>query len=235
MGRQRGSGLASTRGFTLVETLISLVLISLVMLSAALAYQYFTENWQRNQGKFGEVRENYRTWQLVHRVSQAIYPKVVLSETNAPGFYFLGREDGFTGVATMSVQDPNSSAVFRIFREPNNENGFRLVYEEAPMGEVPLERASQILPFNFRRVLLENAESIEFRYQGWENRQVRSDNIAVDFLEGAASKPQWYPSYDGMERGVHPLAIEINAAGVRWFLTLPDISTQQLSRYYRDV
>ncbi|PTB83254.1 hypothetical protein C9986_00375 [Pseudidiomarina aestuarii] len=222
-------------GFTLIETLISLVLISLVMLSAALAYDYFTQNWQRNQGKFSEIRDDFRTWQLVHRVTQAVYPKVVLSDDDAPGFYFLGREDGFTGVASLSVQDPATSAVFRIFREPNDENGFRLVYEEAPLGEQALERASQTLPFNFRRVLLENASSIEFRYQGWADLTTRSLAISAEGFEDTVATPQWYTDYDGMQRTLHPLAIEINAAGVVWYITLPDSAVQELARYTRDV
>ncbi|RUO41654.1 hypothetical protein CWE22_05720 [Pseudidiomarina aestuarii] len=235
MGHQRSTSINRQKGFTLVETLISLVLISLVMLSAALAYQYFTQNWQRNQNKFAEVREDYRTWQLVHKVTQAVYPKVVLSDDDIPGFYFLGRDDGFTGVASISVQDPNSSAVFRIFRERNNEQGFRLVYEEAPLGSQSLERASQTLPFNFRRVLLENASAIQFRYQGWENLAVRSMAISAEGMTDTIAEPQWFGEYDGMQRSLHPLAIEINAAGVVWFITLPDSAVAELSRYTDDV
>lgn len=235
MGRQRSSSIARAQGFTLVETLISLVLISLVMLSAALAYQYFTQNWQRNQDKFTDVREDYRTWQLVHKVTQGIYPKVVLSDNDALGFYFLGRDDGFTGVASISVQDPNSSVVFRIFREPNDDDGFRLVYEEAPLGSQSLERASQTLPFNFRRVLLENAADIQFRYQGWENLAVRSMAISAEGMADTIAEPQWFAEYDGMQRSLHPLAIEIDAAGVVWFITLPDSAVAELSRYTDDV
>lgn len=223
------------QGFTLVETLISLVLISLVMLSAAMAYQYFTQNWQRNQTSFLDVRENYRTWQLVHEVTEAIYPKVVLSDNEVPGFYFLGRDDGFTGVASISAQDPNSSAVFRIFREPNQTNGYRLVYEEAALGQQALRRAGQTLPFNFRRILIENADSIQFRYQGWQNISVRSQAIAAEGFEETVATPQWFDEYDGMVRSLHPLAIEINAAGVSWFITLPDSAVAELSRYTSDV
>ncbi|HET8816651.1 MAG TPA: prepilin-type N-terminal cleavage/methylation domain-containing protein [Pseudidiomarina sp.] len=222
-------------GFTLVETLISLVLISLVMLSAAMAYQYFTQNWQRNQSNFLDVRENYRTWQLVHQVTDAIYPKVVFDDNQVPGFYFLGRDDGFTGVASISAQDPSTSAVFRIFREPNQNNGFRLVYEEATLGQQALQRAGQTLPFNFRRILIENAASISFRYQGWQNIAVRSRAIAAEGFEERIATPEWFSDYDGMERSLHPLAIEINAAGVVWFITLPDSAVAELSRYTSDV
>lgn len=228
-------GRTTQRAFTLIETLIAMVLLSLLMLSGALAYDYFTQNWQRNKAAMSTAMQRHHLTTLVQRVTQQTYPKVVYKNREAQqlAFYFLGREEGFTAVASASVQDPSLPAVYRLFREQKANGKWRLVYEEAPLDGVVLREPNQELPFNFRRILYDDVETLDFSYYGWENYDVRRDMASGESAVQAA--PQWYNEYDGLARVLHPQAVRINLSGMSWFITVSDASMDTLGVYFSDI
>lgn len=222
----------TTRGFTLVETLIAMVLLSLLMISGAMAYDYFSQNWQRNKGLADKTLERHHLLSLVQKVTANSFPKVVRNGQNRLGFYFLGRENGFTGTSRMSVQNPDATAVYRIFREANGRGGYRLVYEEAVLDHTYLKYAEQELPFNFRRVLYDNVEQINFRYYGYASLNERNQTIAGDAED--TYELVWFDEYDGLQRMLHPQAVHINLNGFNWSIEVPDAVEGAISRYTSD-
>lgn len=222
----------TTRGFTLVETLIALVLLSLLMMSGAMAYDYFTQNWQRNKGLADETLERHHLLSLVQKVTANSFPKVVYNGDERLGFYFLGRDNGFTATSRMSVQNPDANAVYRIFREENGRGGYRLVYEEAVLDNVYLTRADQQLPFNFRRILYDNIAQIDFNYYGFASLNERNQTVAADM--GDTYELRWFDDYDGLERLLHPQAVHINLNGFNWSIEVPDAVEGALARYTSD-
>lgn len=227
MGRNHAS-----TGFTLIETLIAMVLLSLLMISGALAYDYFSQNWQRNKGLADETLERHHLLTLVQKVTRNTFAKAVPTGNQRYGFYFLGRDNGFTAVSQVSVQNPDLPAVYRIFLERNGINKFRLVYEEAVLAETYLTSADQQLPFNFRRILYDNVEQISFQYYGYKSLDERNRTVAAD--TGQTYELEWFPEYDGLQRVLHPQAIEINMNGFRWLIEVPDTVEQALSRFSND-
>ncbi|MDN7126980.1 prepilin-type N-terminal cleavage/methylation domain-containing protein [Pseudidiomarina sp. 1ASP75-14] len=228
MGRNNSSS-----GFTLVETLIAMVLLSLLMISGALAYDYFSQNWQRNKGLAESSGERHHLASLVQKVTWNTYSKAVYGENDRLGFYFLGRAEGFTAVSHTSVQNPDAAAVYRLFREANGDGTFRLVYEEAVLTDVYLSREEQELPFNFRRILYDNIGRIDFRYYGYQSLRERNDTVSAEAAQ--AYSLEWFNDYDGMQRVLHPQAIEVDLNGFRWLIEVPDAVESALSRYTRDV
>ncbi|WP_411360710.1 PulJ/GspJ family protein [Pseudidiomarina salilacus] len=227
MGRKHASG------FTLVETLIAMVLLSLLMISGAVAYDYFSQNWQRNKGLADRTLDRHHLLTLVQKVTWNTFAKTVQMGDERYGFYFLGREDGFTAVSQLSVQNPDLPAVYRIFREPNGDNGFRLVYEEAVLGNTYLSNAEQELPFNFRRILYDNVEALNFDYYGYKSLDERNRTVAADM--GQTFELEWFSDFDGLTRKVHPQAIAINLNGFRWLIEVPDTVEEATSRFNTDV
>ncbi|MGQ4276504.1 PulJ/GspJ family protein [Pseudidiomarina sp. E22-M8] len=220
-------------GFTLVETLIAMVLLSLLMISGALAYDYFSQNWQRNKGIAESSGERHHLTSLVQKVTWNTFSKAVYGDNDRLGFYFLGRQEGFTAVSHTSVQNPDAAAVYRLFREPNDDGGFRLVYEEAVLNNVYLAADSQQLPFNFRRILYDNVGRVEFRYYGYESLRQRNDTVSAEGPEQYSL--MWFEEFDGMQRVLHPQAIAIDLNGFRWLIEVPDAVESTLSRYTRDI
>lgn len=216
---------ANALGFTLVEVMITLTVLSLVMLTGAYAFNYMAQNWQRNQASYNRALEGYEDWTMVQRAVSNTFPKVV-RENDSIGFYFLGREDGFTAVTQVAVQDPEYPAVYRLFREPYEE-GWQLVYEEALLNEMVLIEGEQQLPFGFRQVLGRNLREIEFEYYGWANMAERNRGIS-EFSEGEST--QWFSDYDGIERVQHPLVVQIHIEDFLWPVVVTDITSELLQR-----
>lgn len=212
-------------GFTLIEVLITMSVLAMVMLTGAWAYSFMSQNWQRNSTAFNTAMDEHTDWSLVQRAVSNTLPKIVRDDDGQLGFYFLGRENGFTGITQVSVQEPESPAVFRLFREQNPDSGgWRLVYEEAVLRDVALVRADQQLPFNFRLVVEDDLDEAMFEYYGWENLRawIESGSETSD----VAGSPEWFTDYDGLERGQHPTVIQIHINDFIWPVTVPDNSSQ---------
>lgn len=223
MGRTSQTAL----GFTLIEVLLTMTILSLVMLSGAAAFNFMAQNWQRNQVVYARSLEQFEDWSLVSKSLANIVPKTTINDDNSgAGFYFLGRENGFTAVTNMAVQNPEYPAVFRLFKE-RNETGWQLVYEEASLQHVLLRQSSQVLPFNFRRVIATGVSTLEFEYYGWESYAFRAQ-AQGEMSSGGV--PQWYDEFDGASRRQHPLVIQIHVDGFLWPLVVTDISQEVMER-----
>jgi type II secretory pathway component PulJ len=208
-------------GFSLVELLLALSIMFAVLVLAATAYQLYTSSWKRDLSNIEQSYQRLRFHELMLDALQGIIPLAVTesAENNKIGFYFLGREEGFTAVSASPIYNAQAPAVIRVFREQNENGSLRLVYEEASLVTQPLVYANQELPFNYRQVLLDNLTSLEFSYYGWFNRQAR-----VESMDGFSTeiKKGWYKDYDGLIRQFHPDLIRINIDGFEMQIAVPN-------------
>lgn len=216
-------------GMTLIETLIAMAIMALLMLMGTYAYQFIQDNWERNKKDFEIQFEHYKTWQLAQHSIMNTGPKIVRTEDGSTGFYFLGRENGFTGYTVSSVQRPWLPAIYRLFRERTGDTAapWQLVYEEAVLESTLLVNGSQTLPFNYRKVIIKAENIIEFEYFGWESEQARTNATSV--FEGELAKPTWFDSFDGLERKQHPLVVQVVIDDFLYPFVIADTS-QQLTK-----
>ncbi|MCC5824608.1 prepilin-type N-terminal cleavage/methylation domain-containing protein [Alkalimonas sp.] len=229
---------AHSRGFTLIEVLLAITLLSLLMLSAVIAYDFMQQNWQRNQASQQRSHQYYTQWQLLYDVLVNTYPKLVQQqslqqqrgEPAGAGFYFLGRDNGYTAVSASSMQNPASAAVYRLFKEPDPEQPglWQLVYEEALLSQQLLAYAEQELPFEFRRVLLTGQSQLDFSYRGYASLQQRLA-MQDDFAEAPAALP-WLSEYDGMQTLLQPKQLLISSDEWRWQQRFDHSGNEQLSQ-----
>lgn len=233
--RKNSFALQQQGGFTLVEILLTMVILSMVMLSATYAYNYISQNWQRNQQLYERDLTDYMSVTLVYRAITDTQPKMVRvgslpeqSHFDVFSFYFLGRANGFTAYTNTSVQNPAYPAVYRLFSELDEQGTWQLVYEEAVLNKEPLRYAEQQLPFNFRLVLARHLAQLSFEYYGWQNLSTRLSQNAE--LMEELHEPEWFAEYDGAERRQHPLTIQIHLDGFIWPIIVTDLTSELLMR-----
>lgn len=213
-------------GFTLIEVLMTTLVLSLLVISGGLVFRYFQDNWQRTKTMYDLALADYSAWQLVSRVVNKTFPWLIV-DGDKYSFYFLGRQDGFTAVSHTSVQQPEFPAVYRLFREELANGQVRLVYEEAVLQDVQLSDASQQLPFTYRLTLFTAPASLQFEYFGWPNLQEREK--AQDPTSGLKFEPAaWYAEYDAKTRQQHPLIIQLNIDAFSWPIRVHDTSQSLL-------
>ena len=197
---------AKVRGFTLIELLIALTIFGMVIGIATYGYSLFSRSWEGRLGQFQRAQDQYQRLDLVVAALENTLPYVVRGPDGAPGFYFLGRDEGLTLVTMSPVFSTGNLAVVRVFREPTGDGRWNLLYEEAPLEGVQLRLASQTLPFQHRMVVLRDVPDLEFSYFGWrsiEKRMAAADAPELGYL------PEWSSEFDGLALNVHPQRIAI--------------------------
>lgn len=215
----------SDKGFTLIELLVSAAILFTLLALAMFGYQLFSQQWHKSNQRTELAYHQLRNYELFSQALHGIIPYVVREQQSA-GFYFLGREQGFTAVTQTPIYNTDAPAVIRVFREPDTKGGFRLVYEEASLKSQPLVEAGQTLPFSHRLVIIPQLTSIEFSY----HRQ-KLGNVELTEQGDVIREFEWVQTHDGLITKSHPNQLGINLAGFSWFFSIPERQAIMKSRY----
>ncbi|TPH18972.1 PulJ/GspJ family protein [Litorilituus lipolyticus] len=207
--------LQATKGFTLVELLLAMVVFSSLIALATYSLMHFERFWHKDLGKFQQVKFSNQSLLQLRDVIHSAYPQIVLTEHNKEAYYFLGREEGLTFVSYAPIFSPISEpAVVRIFRE-NSATGYQLVYEEAPLNNQVLIYLKQELNFVHRLILKDNISRLAFSYCGLPKRSVGLDLTLKN-------DPGCFLVYDGVETKLNPELVIIDLAGEQLVFNLPN-------------
>lgn len=194
----------TVRGFSLLEMLVSVVVLSIVIGISTFAYSMFMRQWDGHLGRFDEAQSQYQRLEWLATALMDTLPYVVRDDEDQPGFYFLGRDEGLTLVTMSPIFAIGEPALIRVFREPDEDGTWRLVYEEAPFAGTLLAHADQRMEFRHRLIIARGLPRPVFRYFGWANSGSRL-TIGDAFTE----QRSWFDEYDGLVRRFHPERIEL--------------------------
>lgn len=224
------------RGFTLIEILISLVILSMLVTLAGSAYSLYIDRWQDNLGDFQQQLSETRGTMLVDQALQNVFPFVVENseeaQRNSPelGLFFFGEEKRLEAIVGSGVFNYANAAIFKLIKD-----GDSLVYFERSTADVLLLKADQDFEYTRKLVYTDNVESVRFRYYGWPSYQQK-----LDFISGNSSTDsrQWFTQYYGAERGLLPERIEltVTTAHNQWQLlyAVADGSDNIMGKYFND-
>ncbi|RHW74871.1 type II secretion system protein [Colwellia sp. RSH04] len=195
-----------SKGFTLVELLLAMVVFSSLVALATYSLMHFERFWHKDLGRFNQVKFTNQSLIQLSDVINSAYPQIVLNTRMNEVYYFLGREEGLTFVSYAPIFSPLAEpAVIRVFRE-KSEEGFRLVYEEAPLKAQPLIYLEQELNFVHRLVLANGIAALSFKYCGLPRR-----SIGLDIEQ--KNEPECFNEYDGALTYLNPHLVMISLAG----------------------
>lgn len=192
------------KGFSLLEMLVAVVVLSMVIGISTYAYSMFIRQWDGRLGRFDEAQAQYQRLEWLAAALEDTLPYVVRDDEGALGFYFLGREEGLTLVTMSPIFAIGEPALIRVFREPDEEDAWKLVYEEAPFAGTLLVHPDQRMDFRHRLVIARGLPRPVFRYFGWTDLRSR-----VTVEESLSAERLWFDEYDGIVRQFHPEKIEL--------------------------
>jgi prepilin-type N-terminal cleavage/methylation domain-containing protein len=195
------------RGFTLVEMLVSMVLLSMVLLISSNAYSLFSQNWNGRLGHFNQSVAQAKNLILVQESLKSIISYVVTNDQQQAKFYFEGNRNGFVAVTLRSLYTPEVAAVIRIQITQNADFSYKLVYQEASMVSELLTKATQPLSFSEPIILFNNISNAEFEYFGWPTGQ--SKFWTPDSNSTEPESKAWFDEYNSLERNIQPEQIRI--------------------------
>lgn len=201
-------GSKQNRGFTLVEMLVSMALLSMVLLISANAYSLFSERWNGRLGKYNSSFALAKQMTLTQEVLKSVRAYVVLSGENEQAkLYFEGNRNGFVGVSEKSLFSPATPAVIRFQFVQNADFTFRLEYQESLMSNSLLMRAQQQIEFDTSVVLFDGLTDVGFEYFGWESFKAKTAYLNNPTQQNF--NKQWSENFNSLERDVQPEFVKI--------------------------
>ena len=195
-------------GFTLVEMLIAMVILSSVTLIGASAFSMFSRGWDGRLGNFDKNFQQVKTQLLAQDILSSIVPYVAFSADGKKRLYFEGNRNGFVAVSLRSMQDPTVPAVIRLSVQQNDDLSFRLIYEEWPMQSRLLLKSGVPLAFDAPIIIKQRLQDISFRYFG-EPPVVGVTSISEADEAATNARAQWYGAYNSLATFRQPSKIEI--------------------------
>lgn len=198
------SGLSNkAQGFTLIEILIAMLVLSMVMFIGSLSFSTFSQRWQKDMGSFTAEVANAKNLVLLQNTINGIANYIVKDSDDDPVYFFRGNDKYLVFVTNKPVFSIGEQALIRLSVRVNQDGSQQLVYEESPFERSPIVYLDELPEAKYSQVLLSD-EDIRFNYYGWQDQQQRSD-----YYEGQATSPKWIPEYLGEQSGMLPYAINI--------------------------
>lgn len=192
------------KGFSLLEMLVAVAVMSMVIGISTYAYAMFIRQWDGHLGRFDAAQAQYQRLEWLAAALEDTLPYIVRDDAGVAGVYFLGRDEGLTLVTMSPIFGVGEPALIRVFREPDDGDAWRLVYEEAPFAGTLLARADQRMEFRHRLIIARGLPRPVFRYFGWTDLQTR-----FGLEESPGTERLWFDEYDGLLRHFHPEKIEL--------------------------
>jgi len=218
------------KGFSLLEMLVAILVLSIVIGISTYAYSLFIRQWDGHLGRFDEAQSQYQRLEWLSAALEDTLPYIVRDDDGQLGFYFLGRDEGLTLVTMSPIFGVGAPALIRVFREPDEDGAWRLVYEEAPFAGTLLVRANQRMDFRHRLVIARDLPRPEFRYFGWSSLGSRT---AIE--EASPESRAWFAEYDGLRRRFHPDKIELRLGNDGAVFDVPSRSEALVSAHLEGV
>ena len=157
------------KGFSLVELLVSITLLSMMIFIATFGYQQFSRYWDRDLGSYDFKFAQLKGLNILSRTLTDVKPYVVLDENGEPYFYFEGGVSVIRSVRANSVSNPNVPASFQIkvFEDENNEGKVGVTYSELPLNAENFKQPQTWEKYTYNITILSGLDDIAFSYLGW--------------------------------------------------------------------
>lgn len=198
---------SANTGFTLIEVMISLLIMTLLITTAQLSYSMFATRWKNELGNFYAELDTFKSLSFLQKMLDGIHPFVVKNDSNLPVFLFVGGNKSLYGVNRNGFS--NHWEVFRLTAVKKDDK-FQLIYQYKAMSDFSMVKTSQEIVFEDERVILENVDEMSVEYFGWQHIYIKTG----DMKESGPQKPVWTSTYSGLDSRYMPntirLRIQIN-------------------------
>jgi len=188
------------KGFSLIELLIAMAIMSMTILIASMGYSFFMERWQGNLGRFNFSASTAKKLMLTKHAISGAYPYIVRDEDNQAVIYFEGNQDSVVGITTKSFFTENVPSVFRFTVRQNANLTYDLLYEEALLDQAPFTSLTQAFAFTHQVTLLSGLVDIKFSYFGYASNDARVNN----------QPKQWWQTFNALQRKLLPEVVGIS-------------------------
>jgi len=182
----------SSRGFTLLETLVALSISTMVLLSLTIGMNVVMSSWQNSSKRLDENLDQMLALLQIERALEGAYPHSYLNkDENKRTIFFEGKEDELQWVSVVSPGRQPALTAWRLTPNQEKEGGLELRTVPAFASD-PTDNLEDIE----EPLLIFEGYKVHFEYYDL-NKQIESDS-------------EWLDEWSGKERLSLPKAVRIH-------------------------
>ena len=200
----------NTAGFTLVEVLISTMILGMVIYLAMLSYSMFLDRWQKKKLSHTSIINDYRAHILVRSALESMYDYYVTDPANERTGrhypFFKGKRDSLEFITLSSVFKKGVPALARLRMEQQGKTAgedYQVIYEETPMDKTYIKYADATPKYRRSLVVYSGVKKIAIRYYGELEIKWIPEHENFEPVYG------WRENFSGKKRNTIPNLIEL--------------------------
>ena len=192
------------KGFTLIEVLLAMMLLSMVMYIGSLSFSIFSDRWQKELGSFNADVSEARKLLLLRQLFQGASNYLVRDTDNRAAYLFQGDARELVFVTNSPVFNTGYQAWVKLSVHTLATGQQQLRYEEYSFAATPLFSVTAQPKPDHSMVIMQD-DNIRFNYFGWNSFADR-----ISYIESGQGAPSWQISYRATRIGVLPYAVNIS-------------------------
>jgi len=216
-------------GFTLIELMISISILTLLLFTGSYTYSMMSERWNKELGQFSQSTKSAKNLELVQRLLEGVHSFIVVDKKQQPSFFFIGAQDSLLAVSRAGLLSGEYPEVFRL-STVEKENGLvDLIYQAISTEAFLLTGTDQSIEFSHQLTLFSDLDKVNFNYFGWShlaNKGKRDPRITAS----------WYSRFSGIDNQIMPETFTLELIKQNKSLSFPVIlennPERKLSAYY---
>jgi prepilin-type N-terminal cleavage/methylation domain-containing protein len=194
----------NNKGFTLVELLISMSLLSLVLLLGNWSFSLFISKWEGRLGYFSEHVSQTKDYILLNDIVSSILPYVTKHEKKI-GYYFNASAKKVEAVSQSGVFHTNSPVVFKLSVEQVENGENYLLYQEVPVIDALINGQ---VSYTHEKILIAKANNLSFSTFGWES-VIDKINAEDPLVNSQGVTPRWHENYNAAQVDLMPIKLQV--------------------------
>lgn len=217
-------------GFTLIELMISISILTLLLFTGSYSYSLMSERWNKELGQFSNTAKTAKHLELLQRLVEGVQPYVVVDDKKKPSLFFIGSRTSLLAVSRAGLFSDEFPEIFRLTALEKESGKFDFIYQSISTEKVLLTGTNQKLVFDKEIVLFSDLDQVKLNYYGWSHLYIKNSN------DKKTNKPQWFERYSGIDNQLLPEKYSItlirNGASLFIPITLEEKPERWLSPYY---
>jgi prepilin-type N-terminal cleavage/methylation domain-containing protein len=168
-------------GFSLIEVLASMLILSLIIYMASISCSFFLKTWGQNKILSTQTFYEYKVRHLFRNALESSMDYMVKTfdakkkESYVP--FFEGTSDNITFVTRSSVYESLKPAICKFSVEKNSSGTFLVRYMEKSLADCIIERYDKKIVFGKELILFDDISEVKISYFGFLHKK-------MDFILG---------------------------------------------------
>ena len=188
----------SNKGFTLIELMIAISILSLLLFTGSYSYSLMSTRWNKELGNFAQIAKQAKNQQLLQNLLTGIQTFIITDKNQRPAFFFIGDKTSLLAVSRSGLYSDKYPEIFRLTATEKENGLFNLVYQSSSTENVLLLATEQEINFTQQLTLFSNLTSVSFAYLGWSHFNEKTAN-------GEIIKPaSWFERFSGIDNQLMP-------------------------------